>query len=139
VADNRAAAIVARTLKPPPRQATHWTARAVAGAVGLAVPTVQAIWKSETGKRAFQWKARPSNGLSPHRWRSFKLSNDPAFAGKLHDIVGLYVDPPAHAVVLSVDESEPANAIDGVDGARFRPRDVPHWVLYEVTNDGSHP
>lgn len=58
--------------------------------VGLAASTARSIWKS--------------HGLSPHRRRRFKLSSDPAFAQKLHDVVGLYVSPPAHAVVLSVDE-----------------------------------
>ena len=80
------AEVVRLTLEPPPHEATHWTARAMAKAVGLAVATVQKIWKA--------------HGLAPHRWRSFKLSNDPAFAEKLHDVVGLYVAPPAHAVVL---------------------------------------
>ncbi len=98
VADDRAAAIVAMTLKPPPHGATHWTARAMAGAVGLAVSTVQKIWKT--------------HGLAPHRWRAFKLSNDPAFAEKLHDVVGLYVAPPAHAVVLSIDEKSQIQALD---------------------------
>ena len=55
------------------------------------------------------WKA---HGLSPHRWRNFKLSTDPAFAEKLTDIVGLYVDPPAHAVVLSIDEKSQIQALD---------------------------
>jgi hypothetical protein len=50
--------------------------------------------------------------LAPHRIRTFKLSNDPKFAEKLKDIVGLYVDPPAHAVVLSVDEKSPIQALD---------------------------
>jgi hypothetical protein len=90
VPDERTAKVVAMTLKPPPHEATHWTARAMAKVAGLAVSTVQGIWKA--------------HGLAPHRWRSFKLSNDPAFAEKLHAIVGLYVAPPAHAVVLSPDE-----------------------------------
>ena len=98
VADDRAAAIVAMTLKPPPHEATHWTARAMAKAAGLAVSTVQKIWKA--------------HGLAPHRWRAFKLSNDPAFAQKLHDVVGLYVAPPAHAVVLSIDEKSQIQALD---------------------------
>ena len=59
-------------------------------AVGLAASTVRGIWKA--------------HGLSPHRWRQFKFSNDRVFAEKLHDVLGLYVAPPAHAVVLSVDE-----------------------------------
>jgi transposase len=94
----RVGEVVRRTLAPPPHEATHWTARAMAEACGLAVSTVQSIWKA--------------HGLAPHRWRSFKLSNDPAFAEKLHDIVGLYVDPPAHAVVLSVDEKSQIQALD---------------------------
>jgi hypothetical protein len=71
--------IVALTLKPPPHEATHWAARAMAKTVGIAVSRTQKIWKG--------------NGLAPHRWRQFKLSGDPAFVEKLHDIVGLYVEP----------------------------------------------
>ena len=67
-------------------------------AVGLAASTVRSIWKS--------------HGLSPHRWRQFKLSNDRAFIEKLQDVVGLYVAPPAHAVVLSVDEKSQIQALD---------------------------
>jgi transposase len=98
VPPDRVAQIVRLTQDPPPHEATHWTARAMAKAVGLAVSTVQSIWKA--------------HGLAPHRWRSFKLSNDPAFAEKLHDIVGLYVSPPAHAVVLSFDEKSQIQALD---------------------------
>jgi transposase len=98
VPDERVAKVVAATLKPPPHEATHWTARAMAKATGLAVSTVQGIWKA--------------HGLAPHRWRSFKLSNDPAFSEKLHAIVGLYVAPPAHAVVLSFDEKSQIQALD---------------------------
>jgi transposase len=98
VPDERTAKVVAMTLKPPPHEATHWTARAMAKVAGLAVSTVQGIWKA--------------HGLAPHRWRSFKLSNDPAFAEKLHAIVGLYVAPPAHAVVLSLDEKSQIQALD---------------------------
>ena len=90
--------VVALTLELPPHEATHWTGRAMAAAVGIAVSTIQKIWKE--------------NGLAPHRWRQFKLSNDPSFAKKLHDIVGLYVSPPAHAVVLSVDEKSQIQALD---------------------------
>ena len=94
----RVGEVVRRTLAPPPHEATHWTAQAMAEACGLAISTIQNIWKA--------------HGLAPHRWRSFKLSNDPAFAEKLRDIVGLYVDPPAHAVVLSVDEKSQIQALD---------------------------
>jgi transposase len=98
VAAERATEVVRLTLMPPPHEATHWTVRAMARAVGLAVSTVQDIWKA--------------HGLAPHRWRAFKLSNDPAFAAKLHDVVGLYVDPPKHAIVLSVDEESQIQALD---------------------------
>ena len=98
VPDAHAAKVVEMTLKPPPHEATHWTARAMAEVAGLAVSTVQRIWKA--------------HGLAPHRWRRFKLSTDPAFADKLHAVVGLYVAPPAHAVVLSVDEKSQIQALD---------------------------
>src|SRR5215207_6483250 len=82
--------VVALTGTEPPHEATHWTGAAMARAAGLSISSVQRIWKA--------------HGLAPHRVRRFKLSNDPDFVPKLKDIVGLYVDPPAHAVVLSVDE-----------------------------------
>jgi transposase len=90
--------LVARTLAPPPGEATHWTVRAMAREIGIAPASVQRIWVA--------------HGLQPHRVRSFKLSTDPAFAAKLRDVVGLYVDPPAHAVVLSVDEKSQIQALD---------------------------
>jgi transposase len=90
--------VIRLTQVPPPHEATHWTVRAMGKAVGLAASTVRAIWKA--------------HGLSPHRWRQFKLSNDPAFVAKLKDVVGLYVSPPAHAVVLSVDEKSQIQALD---------------------------
>src|SRR5712691_9707207 len=81
-----------------PHEATHWTASAMAKAVGISPSSVRRIW---TG-----------HGLRPHRVRSFKLSNDPKFAEKLKDVVGLYLDPPAHAVVLSLDEKSQIQAPD---------------------------
>jgi len=92
------AEIIRLTQEPPPHEATHWTLRAMARVAGIAASTVQGIWKA--------------HGLSPHRWRQFKLSNDPKFAEKLTTIVGLYVDPPAHAVVLSIDEKSQIQALD---------------------------
>src|SRR5215208_613417 len=90
--------VVALTATEPPHEATHWTGAAMAKAVGISVSSVQRIWKA--------------HGLQPHRIRRFKLSNDPQFAAKLRDIVGLYVDPPAHAIVLSVDEKSQIQALD---------------------------
>ncbi|MEL6208073.1 MAG: IS630 family transposase [Pseudomonadota bacterium] len=98
VATDKVDEVVRLTQTPPPHEATHWTARAMAKAAGLAVSTVQKIWKA--------------HGLAPHRWRAFKLSRDPAFAEKLIDVVGLYVAPPAHAIVLSVDEKSQIQALD---------------------------
>jgi DDE superfamily endonuclease len=90
--------VVALTAAEPPHEATHWTAAAMAKAVGISVSSVQCIWKA--------------HGLTPHRTRRFKLSRDPDFVPKLRDVVGLYVDPPAHAVVLSVDEKSQIQALD---------------------------
>ena len=90
--------VIALTGNDPPGEATHWTAVAMAKSVGISVSSVQRIW-------------RP-HGLQPHRVHLFKLSNDPAFTTKLRDIVGLYIDPPAHAVVLSVDERSQIQALD---------------------------
>src|SRR5271163_1306006 len=82
--------VVMLTQTDPPAEATHWTAIMMAKAVGISASSVQRIWRA--------------HGLQPHRVKQFKLSTDPEFVGKLRAIVGLYVDPPAHAVVLSVDE-----------------------------------
>jgi transposase len=90
--------VVALTQSDPPGEVTHWTGAAMAEAAGISVSSVQRIWRS--------------HGLQPHRVRQFKLSSDPQFAAKLHDIVGLYVDPPAHAIVLSVDEKSQIQALD---------------------------
>jgi transposase len=90
--------VVALTATEPPHEATHWTGAAMAEAAGISVSSVQRIWKA--------------HGLEPHRVRRFKLSTDPDFVPKLRDIVGLYVDPPAHAVVLSVDEKSQIQALD---------------------------
>jgi transposase len=96
--DEKVAEVIRLTHEPPPHEATHWTIRAMGKTVGLAASTVRTIWKA--------------HGLSPHRWRQFKLSNDRAFVEKLHDVVGLYVAPFAHAVVLSVDEKSQIQALD---------------------------
>ena len=90
--------VVALTATDPPHEATHWTSAAMAKAVGISASSVQRIWKA--------------HGLAPHRMRHFKLSSDPQFVAKLRDVVGLYVDPPAHAVVLSFDEKSQIQALD---------------------------
>ena len=90
--------VVDLTLGPPPGEATHWTGRMLAKAVGVSLRSVQRILEAHQ--------------LAPHRIRTFKLSTDPKFAEKLKDVVGLYVNPPAHAVVLSVDEKSQIQALD---------------------------
>jgi transposase len=90
--------VVALTQANPPGETTHWTAAAMSALVRISVSSVQRIWRS--------------HGLQPHRVRQFKLSRDPEFVPKLRDIVGLYIDPPAHAMVLSVDEKSQIQALD---------------------------
>jgi len=92
------AKVLALTCSEPPGEATHWTGRAVAKTVGISLRAVQRIWETHR--------------LQPHRVRTFKRSNDPAFAEKVTDIVGLYMSPPAHAVVLSIDEKSQIQALD---------------------------
>jgi transposase len=90
--------IVAMTLGGVPGEATHWTGRMMAKAAGVSLRSVQRIWAA--------------HGLKPHRVRTFKLSKDPQFAAKVRDIVGLYVNPPEHALVLSLDEKSQIQALD---------------------------
>ncbi len=90
--------VVELTTSDPPHEATHWTAAAMAAAAGISASSVRRIWRAHK--------------LQPHRVRSFKLSKDPASAAKLRAIVGLYVAPPAHAVVLAVDEKPHIQALD---------------------------
>ena len=96
------AATIARVLAlpcgEPPKNATHWTGRMVAKVTGVSLSAIQRLWKA--------------NRLQPHRIRTFKKSNDPAFAEKVEDIVGLYMNPPAHAVVVSIDEKSQIQALD---------------------------
>jgi transposase len=90
--------VIALVTGRPPGETTHWTGRTLAKAAKISLRSVQRILDAHQ--------------LEPHRVRSFKLSNDPKFAEKLRDVVGLYVDPPAHAVVLSLDEKSGIQALD---------------------------
>jgi transposase len=89
--------VVATTQSTPPGE-THWSCRSMAKAQGVSPATVQRIWDA--------------HGLKPHRVRAFKLSNDPRFTEKLTDVVGLYLNPPEKALVLSVDEKRQIQALD---------------------------
>jgi transposase len=90
--------VVTKTTTETPPVATHWTARAMARAVGIAVSSVQKIWQA--------------HGLKPHLVRRFKLSNDSAFAEGPADIAGFYMNPPGRALVLAVDEKSQVQALD---------------------------
>ena len=90
--------VVELTCTEPSGEATHWTGRAMAKAAGISLRAVQRIWEA--------------HNLQPHRLRTFKKSRDPAFAAKVEDIVGLYMNPPAHAVVVSIDEKTQIQALD---------------------------
>ena len=113
---DQVAKVLAVTCSEPPGETTHWTGRAVAAMVGLSLRTVQRIWEAHR--------------LQPHRVRTFKRSNDPAFAEKVEDIVGLYMNPPAHAVVLSIDEKSQIQALSrtrpGTPVAPGRPATMTH-------------
>lgn len=98
IGDEAIADTIRRTLETLPDGATHWSLRSMAKAVGYAPSTIHRIW------RAF--------GLQPHRSETFKLSKDPLFVEKVRDIVGLYLSPPVHALVLCVDEKSQIQALD---------------------------
>jgi transposase len=98
IEDEHIEAIIVQTLESLPADATHWSSRGMAKASGVSVSSVQRIW------RAF--------GLQPHRMETFKLSTDPNFVAKVRDVVGLYVSPPQHAIVLCVDEKSQIQALD---------------------------
>ena len=96
--DDAVERVVTRTLETKPANATHWSTRGMAKAVGMSQSAVSRIW------RAF--------GLKPHRAETFKLSTDPNFVEKVRDVVGLYLAPPENAIVLSVDEKSQVQALD---------------------------
>jgi transposase len=90
--------VVRVTLEQTPEAATHWSTRTLAAHLGTSASAVARIWRA--------------HGIKPHRVESFKLSNDPHFVDKLEDIVGLYLDPPEHALVLCCDEKTQIQALD---------------------------
>ena len=96
--DQVAARIIQRTTQTRPANATHWSVRTLAQELGVSESMVHRVWKA--------------NGLKPHLSRTFKLSNDPHFVEKLIDVVGLYLNPPEHALVLCVDEKSQIQALD---------------------------
>jgi transposase len=93
-----AAEIIRVTTTEKPRAATHWSTRTLAAHLGVSRSMVHRVWRA--------------NRLQPHRTKIFKLSNDPQFAEKLVDVVGLYMNPPEHALVICVDEKSQIQALD---------------------------
>lgn len=98
ISDDDVEKVLVKTLEETPANATHWSTRSMAAATGMSQSAVSKIW------RAF--------GLKPHKVEDFKLSPDPQFIEKVHDIVGLYLNPPEAAVVLCVDEKTQIQALD---------------------------
>lgn len=90
--------ILKRTTQSVPANATHWSVRTLAEELNVSPSMVHRVWRA--------------NQLKPHLTRTFKLSNDPRFVEKVQDVVGLYLNPPEHALVLSVDEKSPIQALD---------------------------
>jgi transposase len=98
ITDDKVEEVVVKTLETTPKDATHWSTRSMAAEAGLTQNAILRIWQ------AF--------GLQPHRTETFKLSKDPLFVDKVHDVVGLYLNPPERAVVLCVDEKSQIQALD---------------------------
>lgn len=98
VTDDRVVEIITRTLEGPPPHATQWTTRSMAEVAGLSKATISRIWQTF--------------GLQSHRVDTFKLSADPQFVEKVRDIVGLYLNPPDHALVICLDEKSQVQALD---------------------------
>lgn len=98
IAADKVAEVIRLTTLEKPAQATHWSTRSMAKHMGISDTSVLRIWRA--------------HGLKPHRSESFKVSNDPLFAEKLEAVVGLYLSPPEHAIVLCVDEKSQVQALD---------------------------
>jgi len=98
ITDRQVKKVVEMTLHQKPANATHWSTRTMAAAAGISEASVRRIWRA--------------HGLKPHQVRTFKLSRDPQFTEKLEDIVGLYLNPPEHALVLCADEKSQIQALD---------------------------
>jgi transposase len=90
--------IIHKTTRERPQNATHWSSRSLGAELGVSPSMVLRVWRA--------------NGLKPHRAKTFKVSNDPHFEDKLLDVVGLYLNPPEHALVLSADEKSQIQALD---------------------------
>src|SRR5947208_12868597 len=123
--DDQVAAVIERTLRTTPVDATHWSIRSMAAETGISHTTIRRMWV------AF--------GLQPHRSQTFKLSNDPLFVDKVRDIVGLYLSPPNRALVLSIDEKSQIQALNSEQKVLHKMPIVPdisqhRYVQQDVTS-----
>jgi transposase len=123
ISEQREAAIVEATMKTTPKDATQWSVRAMAAAQKVSSATVQRIWKKHK--------------LQPHRVESFKLSSDPQFGRKVRDIVGLYMNPPDKAIVLSVDEKSQIQALDRTQPILPLRPGLPERQTHDYQRDGT--
>ncbi|MFC5029435.1 IS630 family transposase [Streptomyces sp. DSM 41987] len=123
VTDEQVAAVVTRTLESTPKNATHWSTRSMAKEMGLSQSSVSRIW------RAF--------GLQPHRSQTFTLSTDPYFVDKVHDVVGLYLDPPERALVFCVDEKSQIQALDRSQPVLPMMSGVPERATHDYVRAGT--
>jgi transposase len=111
------------TTQSKPASATQWSTRSMAAAAGISEATVRRIWKA--------------HGLKPHLTRGFKLSNDKAFAEKLEDVVGLYLNPPEHALVLSCDEKSQIQALDRTQPLLPMAANLPETRTHDYVRHGT--
>lgn len=115
IAPETVAEVIRLTTQQKPAQSTHWSTRKMAAVVGISEASVRRIWRA--------------HGLRPHRLESFKVSQDPQFAQKLEAIVGLYVNPPEHALVLCCDEKSQIQALDRTQpGLPLKPGRAGSWT-----------
>lgn len=115
--------VVEMTLHEPLGEATHWSSRTMATASGVSVGSVQRIWRAHS--------------LKPHRVRTFKLSRDPQFAERVQDVVRLHMNPPQHALVLSVDEKSQIQALERIQPGLPMAEDQPATHTHDYTRHGT--
>ncbi len=117
--------IVNTTLHEKPAAATHWSTRTLAAHLGLSATTIRRVWQR--------------NGLKPHLQQTFKLSRDPRFVDKLVDVVGLYLEPPEHALVLSCDEKSQIQALNRTQPGLPMKRGRAGTLTHDYQRNGTTP
>lgn len=123
IGDAQVEAVIAKTLHDKPADATHWSTRSMAEAMGMSQTAIVRIWK------AF--------ALQPHRTETFKLSADPQFIDKVRDIIGLYLDPPVKAMVVCVDEKSQIQALDRTQPVLPMMPGLPEKRTYDYMRHGT--